>query len=97
MNDAAGEWEYDIAKLQKEKERPYTPPRAEPIDYLIEDLKIMWEPRPIEISDSYLVTTTVASTNDLPKKASNTGVNVAKVKVEVEGERSAEDKNEKVS
>jgi hypothetical protein len=93
--DSAGEWEYDFAPLPAApKERPYTPPREEPIEYLIEDLKIIWAPRQIGVSDGYLVTAIPASGNDPSKGA---GENVQKVSVTVEEQKPAGAKEDKVS
>jgi len=90
--DSKGEWEYDFAPLAPQpKERPYTPPREEPIEYLIEELKVIWEPRPIDVPDGYLVTVTPASGNDNSKGAGE------KVKVTVEEEKPAEAKEDKAS
>ena len=88
---AIGEWEYDFASLPPlEKERPYTPPREEPIEYLIEELKIIWEPKIIDIPSGNVVTVTPASATE-PSKAEG---NIKKVKAEED--KPAEDKQEKV-
>lgn len=92
----AGEWEYDFAPLPKEKERPYTPPREEPIEYLIEELKTIWEPRPIEVPDGYLVPVTTGSSSSSKKAVDGDG-KIEKAKVVVKEEKSAEDKEHKVS
>lgn len=86
-----GEWEYDFASLPPlEKERPYTPPREEPIEYLIEELKLIWEPRIIDVPGGNVVTVTPAS-GTRPSKAEE---NIKKVKAKED--KSAEDKQEKV-
>lgn len=94
--DSKGEWEYDFAPLPKEKERPYTPPKEEPIEYLIEELKMIWEPRLIEVPDGYLVTVTSGSSGP-SKGAVDKDGSPEKVKVDVKEEKSEEDKNQKAS
>lgn len=87
----AGEWEYDFAPLPSQpKERPYTPPREEPIEYLIEELKIIWEPRLIDVPGANTVTVTPASGKDTPKGAGE------KAKVMAEEVKSAQGKENKV-
>jgi hypothetical protein len=88
---ATGEWEYDFESLPPlEKERPYTPPREEPIEYLIEELKIIWEPRIIDVSSGNVVTVTPASATEPSKAEQN------KKKMKADEDKSAEDKQEKV-
>lgn len=85
--DSKGEWEYDFAALPPQpKERPYTPPREEPIEYLIEELRVIWEPRLIEVPGANIVTVTPGSGNDTSKGAGE------KVKVTAEEAKSAEGK-----
>lgn len=95
--NATGEWDYEYEPLKPlQKERPYTPRREEPIEYLIEELKIIWGPKPVEVLDCHLVTVTAASANNPSKVASEGKESAPKAKVKVEEGNSAEDKEEKV-
>ena len=85
----AGEWEYDFAPLPSPpKERPYTPPREDPIEYLVEELKIIWAPRLIDVPGANAVTP--ASGKDTSKGASE------KVKVTAEEAKSTPGKENNV-
>jgi len=86
--DLKGEWEYDLAPLPKEKERLYTPLREEPIEYSIEELRIIWQPKTFDLPNGSLETVTPASTNDPPKK---TAVVVKKPKAVIEEDSSEEE------
>ena len=87
-----GEWEYEIEPFKPQpKERPYAPPQKEPIEYLIEELRVIWEPRPIGV---YPVAVTSSASNS-PKKESAGGEKAAEVKVVAAGEKTEEGKQEK--
>ena len=85
-NNIVGEWEYDFASLPEEKEPLYTPPKTDPIEYLLEELKMIWEPRLIEVPGASLASVMPASTNSATKNAGGNAVVAEKINVVIDGD-----------